>query len=266
MYDENFFSSPGNVLSNRDLRSKIKRWLGGRRRSLVSVIPRVAHSLSREKISPNALKVLYRLKQVGYASYLVGGAVRDLLLDRQPKDFDVVTDARPEAIRKLFVNSRIIGRRFRLLHVFFPEEIIEVSTFRANAQEDDQSIHENDEAALMLASDNTYGTIEEDAWRRDFTVNALYYNIADFSVVDYTGGMNDLKNKTIRMIGDPVQRYHEDPIRLLRAIRLAAKLNFKIDLQTEAPLKNLSHLLQHVPESRLFDELLKLFLSNCIKT
>lgn len=213
------------------------------------IIPRKKHQLSRKRISPNALKVLYRLKKAGYASYLVGGGVRDLLLGRVPKDFDVATDKSPEDLRKLFRNSRLIGRRFRLLHVFFPNEIIEVSTFRANAQEDDEAVD----------PENTYGTIEEDAWRRDFTVNALYYNIQDFSIVDYTGGMKDLHAGLIRMIGDPVQRYHEDPVRLLRAIRLAAKLDFKIHSETEAPLKTLSGLLQHIPESRLFEELLKLF-------
>lgn len=221
------------------------------------VIARHDHKVSRKLISPNALKVLYRLNQAGFAAYLVGGGVRDLLLKRKPKDFDVVTDARPEEVREIFRNSRVIGRRFRLVHVYYYDEVIEVSTFRANAQEIENA--PDGEAPVMVSSDNTYGTIEEDAWRRDFTVNALFYNIENFSVVDYTGGMLDLKKRLIRMIGDPVQRYHEDPVRLLRAIRLSAKLGFSVEAKTEAPLFNLSHLLWHVAPARLFDELLKLF-------
>jgi poly(A) polymerase len=221
------------------------------------IISRSNHTISRSAISPCALKVMYRLKDAGYQALLVGGGVRDILLEKKPKDFDVATDAHPEAIRALFRNSRIIGRRFRLVHVFYDGEIIEVSTFRANAIEQTRSV-ENSETGMIFC-DNTFGTIEEDAWRRDFTVNALYYNIADFSIVDYTHGMHDLKHRLIRMIGDPTQRYHEDPVRLLRAIRLSSKLNFNIETETENALKSLSHLLQHVPTSRLFDESLKLF-------
>jgi poly(A) polymerase len=221
------------------------------------VISRHEHKVSRKFISPNALKVLSRLNQAGYAAYLVGGGVRDLLLKRQPKDFDIVTNARPEEVRAVFRNSRIIGRRFRLVHVTFHGEVIEVSTFRASASEIVKN--NTDDMPIMVSSDNTYGTIEEDAWRRDFTVNALYYNTKNFAVVDYTGGMLDLKRGLIRMIGDPVQRYHEDPVRLLRAIRLSAKLGFKVEPKTEAPLFTLSHLLWHVAPARLFDELLKLF-------
>lgn len=257
VYHDRLFLAVGNFLLNNKLRVKVSHWLGSKRKQHAFVIPRDEHHLSRKNISPNALKVLYRLKKSGYEAYLVGGGVRDLLLDRVPKDFDVATNARPEELRTLFVNSRIIGRRFRILHVFYQGEIIEVTTFRANAQDEEDA--ESDEQPAMITADNTYGTIEEDAWRRDFTVNALYYNIADFSVVDYTDGMADLKQHTIRMIGDPVQRYHEDPVRLLRALRLAAKLNFKIHPDTETPIKILSHLLQHVPQSRLFDELLKIF-------
>jgi len=216
-----------------------------------SIIPRADHPISRSHISPNAVKVLYKLKDAGFAAYLVGGGVRDLLLNQAPKDFDVATDAHPEQVRKIFKNSRIIGRRFQLVHVFFGPEIIEVSTFRANAIEQTRN--------QMIYRDNAFGTIEEDAWRRDFTINALYYNIADFSVVDYCGGMEDLKHRLIRMIGDPTQRYHEDPVRLLRAIRLSAKLNLQIEAKTEAGLLSLSSLLQHVPASRLFDECVKLF-------
>ncbi len=222
------------------------------------VISRHNHKVSRKLISENALKVLYRLNKSGYAAYLVGGSVRDLLLKRQPKDFDIVTDAHPEEVRKIFRNSRLIGRRFKLVHVYYPDEIIEVSTFRANT---DEKVYkgESSDMPTMIKADNTYGTIEEDAWRRDFTINALYYNIENFSVVDYTGGMIDLKKQLIRMIGDPVQRYHEDPVRLLRAMRLSAKLDLKIAEETEAPLFKLSNLLGHVAPARFFDEILKLF-------
>lgn len=224
------------------------------------VIARPDHTVSRGAISPNALKVMYRLKDAGFTAFLVGGGVRDILLNRKPKDFDVATDAHPEAIRELFRNSRIIGRRFRLVHVFYDGEIIEVSTFRANAGEPTARTQTQVHAETgMIYRDNTYGTVEEDAWRRDFTVNALYYNIADFSLVDYTRGLTDLKHRLIRIIGDPVQRYHEDPVRLLRAIRFAAKLDFGVEKETEIALKALPHLLQHVPTSRLFDECLKLF-------
>jgi poly(A) polymerase len=250
-------SLQGKYLLNKGLGSKIARLFGAEQGQGRRVISRKRHGLSREKISPNALKVLYRLKKAGHQAYLVGGGVRDLLLQRRPKDFDITTDVPPEPLRKIFSNSRIIGRRFRLLHVFYPGEIIELSTFRANVQ--DEAATEANALPTMMAADNTYGTIEEDAWRRDFTVNALYYNIKDFSIIDFTGGMQDLKDRVIRMIGDPVQRYHEDPVRLLRAIRLAAKLGFNIHADTQAPLKSLSVLLQHVPQSRLFDELLKLF-------
>jgi len=224
-----------------------------------NVILRSDHTISRSSISPNALKVMYRLKDAGYEAFLVGGGVRDILLGRKPKDFDVATNAHPDDVRRIFRNSRIIGRRFRLVHVFFGEEIIEVSTFRANVAEDTRTETIIHAETGMIKRDNTYGTMEEDAWRRDFTVNALYYNIADFSVVDYMHGMRDLKHKLIRMIGDPKQRYHEDPVRLLRAIRLSSKLQFDIEKETESSLKTLSHLLKHVPPSRLFDECLKLF-------
>jgi poly(A) polymerase len=223
------------------------------------VIARADHTISRSVISSSALKVLYRLKEAGYEAYLVGGGVRDTLLGRKPKDFDVATDAHPEAVRKVFRNSRIIGRRFRLVHVFFGDEIIEVSTFRANMAEDARSETTVHAETGMIKRDNTYGTMEEDAWRRDFTVNALYYNIADFSVVDYMNGMQDIKYRLIRIIGDPKQRFHEDPVRLLRAIRLAAKLQFDIEKETESAVKTLSHLLKHVATARIFDECIKLF-------
>ncbi len=189
----------------------------------------------------------------------MGGGVRDLLLGREPKDFDVATDARPEDVRRVFRNCRLIGRRFRLAHVHFGPEIIEVATFRGvnNAEESDD--HELDNG--MIVRDNVYGTIEQDALRRDFTVNALYYNIEDFSVIDYTGGMDDLNAGVLRMLGDPLVRYREDPVRMLRAVRFAAKLGFRIDPECEAPLLTLGDLLAAVPPARLFDEIIKLFLA-----
>jgi len=223
------------------------------------IVPRAEHPISRSLISKNAVRVLYRLHKAGYQALLVGGGVRDLLLGREPKDFDVATDARPEEVRALFRNARIIGRRFRLVHVHFHGEIIEVATFRGNARGDGDG--EREVADGMILRDNVYGTLEEDAWRRDFTVNSLYYNIADFSVVDYTGGMEDLAAGRLRLIGDPEARYREDPVRMLRAVRFAAKLGFRIDPATEAPLFELGHLLESVPPARLYEEVLKLFLS-----
>ncbi|MCL5261643.1 MAG: polynucleotide adenylyltransferase PcnB [Gammaproteobacteria bacterium] len=203
--------------------------------------------------------MLYRLKNAGFQAYLVGGAVRDLLLEIIPKDFDIATDAHPEEVRKLFRNCILIGKRFRLAHIRFGAEIIEVATFRAHQVESSGERQHSEHG--MILRDNVYGTIEEDVWRRDFTVNALYYNIQDFSLVDYVGGMDDLKAKLIRMLGDPVVRYHEDPVRMLRAVRLAAKLNFQIEPKTAAPITKLIGLLQNVPEARIFDEISKWFYS-----
>lgn len=222
------------------------------------VIPRHEHNISRSAISPNALKVLYRLKDAGFSAYLVGGGVRDLLLERAPKDFDIATNAHPEQIKKLFRNCLLIGRRFRLAHIRFGRETIEVATFRSS-QTSKKSKHLYSAEHGMLLRDNVYGTLVEDAWRRDFTVNALYYNIADFSVIDYCGGIADLKHRTLRIIGDARERFREDPVRLLRTIRFAGKLGFQIHPDTEAPITELAALLQHVPAARLFDEVLKLF-------
>ena len=219
------------------------------------IIPRSEHTISRAFISESALKVLYRLQKEGYEAYLVWGGVRDLLLGREPKDFDVATSARPEEVKRLFRNCRLIGRRFLLAHVQFGREIIEVATFRAQHDGDDDVSESG-----MLLRDNVYGSLEDDAWRRDFTVNALYYNVGDFSVVDHTGGMEDLHAGVLRVIGDPVQRFREDPVRMLRAVRFAAKLGFQIDEETEAALYQLGHLLEDVAPARLFDESLKLFL------
>ncbi|WP_172838898.1 polynucleotide adenylyltransferase PcnB [Solemya velesiana gill symbiont] len=222
------------------------------------IIPRPDHTISRANISENAVKVLYRLKNAGYEAYLVGGGVRDLLLGREPKDFDIATNAHPEEVKKVFRNCRLIGRRFRLAHVHFGREIIEVATFRSMQEPGEEGDRETENG--MLLRDNVYGTIEEDALRRDFTVNALYYNIEDFSVVDYTGGMADLEQGVLRLLGDPETRYREDPVRMLRAARFAAKLGFRINEACEAPIFELSDLLQSVPAARLFDEVLKLFM------
>jgi poly(A) polymerase len=223
------------------------------------IVPRGEHGISRKDISPNALRVLYRLREGGYQGYLVGGAVRDLLIGGHPKDFDVATDATPEQVKALFRNCRLIGRRFRLAHVVYGPEIIEVATFRANSA-DDGGDRETDDGGRLLR-DNVYGTIEDDAIRRDFTANALYYAIEDFSVRDYVGGYEDVEARTLRLIGDPVERYREDPVRMLRAVRLAAKLDFAIAPDAAAPIPELAPLLSAAPPARLFDECLKMFLA-----
>ena len=227
-----------------------------------AVIPRPEHIISRANISESSLKVLYRLRNAGHQAFLVGGGVRDLLLGREPKDFDIATDARPEQVRDLFRNCRLIGRRFRLAHVRFRDEIIEVATFRAlhDASEEAEDDVDREIENGLIVRDNVYGTIEEDAWRRDFTVNALFYNIDDFSVVDFVGGMEDLRAGVLRLIGDPEQRYREDPVRMLRAVRFAAKLGFRIHPESEEPIRCLRPLLLDIPPARLFEEVLKLFL------
>lgn len=221
------------------------------------IIPRAAHNVTRAEFSKSALKVLYRLDKAGYQAFLVGGCVRDAMLELHPKDFDVATNATPEEVKALFGNCRLIGRRFRLAHVRFGREIIEVATFRAAAIHKHDDHHSDDEGRILR--DNVYGTIDEDVWRRDFTCNALYYNIADFSIWDYTGGFEDIKQKRIVLIGDPEVRMREDPVRMLRAIRFAAKLGFEIDEPVIKSIDHHSHLLTNVPAARLFDEFLKLF-------
>lgn len=220
---------------------------------------RAEHNISRSAISDSALKVLYQLKKAGFKAYLVGGCVRDLLLGREPKDFDVVTNANPEQIRRVFRNCRLIGRRFRLAHVFFGSEFIEVATFRGSANENDENQQTHEDGRLLR--DNIYGTLEEDVWRRDFTINALYYNISDFSIIDYTNGIADLHAGVLRLIGEPVTRYREDPVRMLRLVRFAVKLGFTLDAACEKPLHELASLLNAVPAARLYEEMLKLFLS-----
>ncbi|WP_202980323.1 polynucleotide adenylyltransferase PcnB [Marinobacter fonticola] len=225
------------------------------------VIARDQHTVSRSLISDNAKKVLSRLNNAGFEAYLVGGGVRDILLDGRPKDFDVATNATPEEVRDLFRNSRLIGRRFRIVHVLFGREVIEVTTFRGNTAESDEDSEDHRRASEhgLLLRDNIYGTMEEDALRRDFTVNALYYNLQDFSVIDFTNGVSDLHARRLALIGDAETRYREDPVRMLRAIRFAAKLDFDIAPETAAPIRDLAPLLTHVPAARLFDEVLKLF-------
>jgi poly(A) polymerase len=223
------------------------------------IVPRDQHPISRKDISPNALRVLYRLREGGHQAFLVGGAVRDLLVGGHPKDFDVATSATPEEVKHLFRNCRLIGRRFRLAHVVFGREIIEVATFRANIDDGsgDRQVHDDG----RLLRDNVYGTIEDDAVRRDFTANALYYTIDDFSVHDYVGGYEDVQNRVLKLIGDPETRYREDPVRMLRVVRFAAKLGFSIDDATAAPIEPLASTLVEAAPARLFEECLKLFLS-----
>jgi poly(A) polymerase len=219
-------------------------------------LPRDKHGLSRDALSPSAARVCSALREAGFSAYVVGGAVRDLLLGIAPEDFDIATDARPEQIKPLFRRALIIGRRFRLVHVLSGQETVEVSTFRGA----DTGTSEKDEHGRVLR-DNVFGTQEEDARRRDFTVNALYFDPASEEIVDFHGGLADLKKRTLRVIGDPETRYREDPIRMLRAVRLAAKLGLTLDPQTREPIRSLAPLMERVPPARLFDEMLKLLLS-----
>ncbi len=271
------------------------------------IVARPDHPISRQMIASSALKVLYRLKDAGYQGFLVGGCVRDLLIGREPKDFDVATDASPEEVRRLFRNCRLIGRRFRLAHIRFGQQVVEVATFRAagepitpddepdedgvteiddepdgnvaggddevNGNVDDGSDDFGNRAPLQgntdlvhdhrgrLLRDNVYGSIDQDVWRRDFTCNALYYNIEDFSIWDYVGGVEDVRSRTLRLIGDPETRYREDPVRMLRAVRFEAKLGFTLHETTRAPFATLAGLLANIPPARLLDEFLKLFLA-----
>ena len=221
-------------------------------------MPRNAHTISRSQISENALKVLYRLHKSGFKAYLVGGGVRDLLLGLEPKDFDVVTNATPEEIKKLFRNCRIVGRRFRLAHIVFGRDVIEVATFRGHHGDSNEKISKANAEGRLLR-DNVYGEIDEDAERRDFTVNALYYDISDYSIRSYGGGVKDLEAGVLRMIGDPETRYREDPVRMLRAVRFATKLSMSIDKVTAQPIKQLAPLLKDIPAARMYEEILKLF-------
>lgn len=216
------------------------------------ILPREAHTLSRKSIDPEALRVLYGLHRAGYRGYLCGGGVRDLLVGMAPKDFDVATDAEPQQVRKVFRNCRIIGRRFRLAHVFFTDKIVEVSTFRRRAVEADG------EADLLIRDDNVFGTPEEDAHRRDFTINGLFYDIGSFAIVDYVSGLADIRERVIRSIGEPSVRFREDPVRMLRAVKLAARLNFAIDAADWEAIRGHAGEILKSAAPRLLDELLKI--------
>jgi poly(A) polymerase len=233
----------------------IRRVLGLSAHSLQRM-PRERHTLRRTAISHGALKVCDVLRDAGFAAYVVGGAVRDLLLDIAPKDFDIVTDARPEQVKPLFRRALLIGRRFRLVHVMIGGETVETSTYRSA----DADTTEKDEHGRVLR-DNVFGTQEEDARRRDFTINALYFDPGTEEIVDFHGGLADLRKRVLRMIGDPETRFREDPVRMLRAVRLASKLGLSLEAGTRAPIRRLAPLLENVPPARLFDEMLKLLMS-----
>ncbi len=214
------------------------------------ILSRPEHIISRRNIDPDALKVLYRLKNNGFVAYLVGGGVRDLLLERQPKDFDIGTSAHPQQVRRLFRNCFIVGRRFRLAHVRFGRKVVEVSTFRRAA--------EPESGDTLIHRDNTFGTPEEDAFRRDFTVNALFYDIATFSVIDWVGGLEDLRARLIRTIGDPAVRFREDPVRMLRAVAIAARLDFTIDVDTAEAVRQLRGEIVRSSSARILEEFYKI--------
>lgn len=214
------------------------------------------HKIDPQFVSKNAMRVTQTLQKSGFKAFIVGGAVRDLLLSVKPKDFDVATDATPEEVKRLFKRAFIIGRRFQIVHVVFGQEIIEVTTFRGTAKENAPK----DEYGRILR-DNTFGEQHEDATRRDFTINAMYYDPATQNVLDYHGGLADIRSKTLRMIGVPEERYREDPVRMLRVVRFAAKLHFNIDPASREPIPHMAELIHHIPTARLFDEILKLLTS-----
>src|SRR5437764_13306935 len=230
------------------------------------IVPREEHPLSRKDIDPDALKVLYRLRQFEHTAYLVGGSVRDLLLGRRPKDFDIGTSAHPYQVKKLFRNCWIIGRRFRLAHVKFGNKVIEVATFRRQVEPGEEIVAEGvpapdpttPEGEHLIHHDNTFGTPEEDAFRRDFTINALFYDIATFSIIDYVGGLDDLRAGMVRSIGDPEVRLREDPVRMLRAVALAARLNFTIDPPVLAAIRTHRHEIAKSSSARLLEEYYKI--------
>lgn len=225
------------------------------------IIPYAQHNISKKSIKSDVLKILTKLKQAGYEAYMVGGCIRDLVLGQKPKDFDLATNASPQAIHALFKRRcRLIGRRFRLAHIYCGKDIVEVSTFRATADHGDTNQQTNQDGRIIR--DNVYSNdIDDDVWRRDFTINALFYDISDCSIIDFVGGMADLKDGYLRLIGDPKQRYVEDPVRMLRAIRFATKLNLRIHPDSETALKDTVTLINDVPHARLINEILKLFIS-----
>ncbi|HPY41491.1 MAG TPA: polynucleotide adenylyltransferase PcnB, partial [Thiolinea sp.] len=218
-------------------------------------IPASEHNIQQEQICERADAIIRKLQKSGYEAYLVGGCVRDLLLGLIPKDFDIATSAHPEQVRKIFSSARLIGRRFRLAHIYYGRDYIEVATFRAPHDESSQG-QVNEQGRIL--HDNVYGSLEEDVWRRDFTINALFYDPVGGDVIDYVDGMQDLAKRRLHLIGDAEQRYREDPVRMLRALRFAAKLDFDLDGPTGELIYSMGHLLHGVAPARLFDELLKL--------
>src|SRR2546425_1573087 len=230
------------------------------------IVPRAEHPISRRDIDPDALKVLYRLRQFDHVAYLVGGSVRDLLLGRRPKDFDIGTSAHPYQVKKLFRNCWIIGRRFRLAHVKFGQKVIEVATFRRQVGVGEEVVQDGvpapdpttPEGEHLIHHDNTFGTPEQDAFRRDFTINALAYDIATFSVIDYVGGLEDLRAGVVRSIGDPDVRVREDPVRMIRAIALAARLNFTIEAELLDAIRTHRHEISKASLPRLLEEYYKI--------
>ena len=243
------------------IRRLISKVFGGNPGGKPVAIPLARHGIEREQIHPCALKVTRTLKENGYAAFVVGGAVRDLLIGREPKDFDIATDATPEEVRQCFRRSRIIGRRFQIVHVYCGADTIEVTTFRASQGEPEADEDRVTAEDGLILRDNVFGSQAEDAARRDFTVNALYYDPEHEEIWDSHGGVADAKKRLLRMIGDPEARYREDPVRMLRAARFAAKLDFRIDPATRAPIAKLAPLLERIPAARLFDEMIKLLLS-----
>lgn len=237
------------------IKKLIRTFLGKNKNDGEPVVLKASqHKIAPKLVSANALKVTDTLQKAGYKAFIVGGAVRDLMLQVPPKDFDVATNATPEQVKRLFKRAFIIGRRFQIVHAVFGRDVIEVTTFRGN------SVAATDEHGRIL-QDNTFGSQKEDAERRDFTINAMYYDPATQTVLDYHGGMEDIRAKSLRMIGDPQSRYREDPVRMLRVVRFAAKLGFAIDPATAAPISKMSSLIQNVPAARIFDEMLKMLMS-----
>ena len=229
---------------------------GRKKKAEPVVYKRQDHPISRKNIDPDALKVLYRLSALKYTAYLVGGGVRDLLLGRKPKDFDVGTSAKPNEVKKAFRNCFLVGKRFRLAHIRFGEKVIETATFRRNSQTVGEIIEHAAEGPL---EDNTFGTPETDAFRRDFTINGLFYNIKDFTVIDYVGGMKDLKKGIIRSIGDPAIRFREDPVRMMRAIKFAARLGFKIEKSAWKAMEKYHEYILSASQPRVQEEVFRLF-------
>lgn len=225
------------------------------------VISQDQHKIDPRRLSRNAVSVVNRLQDSGYSAYLVGGCIRDMLLEAQPKDFDVATSAKPEQVKRLFNNAMIIGRRFRIVHVRFGREVIEVTTFRAHHDQSSSRREAEKSNTGMLLRDNVYGDLESDALRRDFTVNALYYDPESEEILDFAAGLQDLQEREIRIIGDAAERYREDPVRMLRAVRFSAKLGFSINRATAEPIMRLAEQIRNVSSARMFDEVLKLLLN-----